>query len=139
MMTSTDDGPDGPPDQGALDQRILVVDDRQQNVLLTRRILGKGGYAKVRSATDSRAAMALVHSWEPVLVILDLHMPHMGGTEFIERLRAGDSHSDVLVLVLTADDDPEVHDRALGAGAARVLTKPIDAADLLAEVDSLMT
>jgi CheY-like chemotaxis protein len=74
-----------------------------------------------------------------VLVILDLHMPHMGGTEFIERLRAGDSHSDVLVLVLTADDDPEVHDRALGAGAARVLTKPIDAADLLAEVDSLMT
>jgi putative two-component system response regulator len=122
-----------------MDQRILVVDDRQQNVLLTRRILGKGGYAKVRSATDSRAAMTLVHSWEPVLVILDLHMPHMGGTEFIERLRAGESHSDVQVLVLTADDDPEVHDRALGAGAARVLTKPIDAADLLAEVGLLMT
>ena len=137
-MTSTDAGPTGPLDQEALDQRILVVDDRQQNVLLTRRILGKGGYTKVRSATDSRAAMALVHSWEPGLVILDLHMPHMGGTEFIERLRAGEAHPDVLVLVLTADDDPEVHDRARGAGAARVLTKPIDAAQLLAEVGSLI-
>lgn len=138
-MTSTDDGPPQPPDQSALDQRILVVDDRQQNVLLTRRFLGKGGYTKVRSATDSRAAMALVHSWEPGLVILDLHMPHMGGTEFIERLRAGDSHSDVMVLVLTADDDPEVHDRVLGAGATRVLTKPIDATELLTEVGLLMT
>jgi DNA-binding response OmpR family regulator len=45
----------------------------------------------------------------------------------------------VLVLVLTADDDPEVHDRALGAGATRVLTKPIDATQLLAEVGALMT
>lgn len=137
-MTSTHGGPPQPSDQPALDRRILVVDDRQQNVLLTRRILGKGGYTKVRSATDSRAGMALVNSWEPVLVILDLHMPHMGGTEFIERLRAGDGHSDVVVLVLTADDDPEVHDRALGAGASRVLTKPIDAAELLDAVGSLI-
>lgn len=142
-MTSTSDGPPQPPDRPVPDQpvhnrRILVVDDRQQNVLLTRRILGKGGYTKVRSATDSRAALAMVNSWEPALVILDLHMPHMGGTEFIQRLRAGDGHAEVLVLVLTADDDPEVHDRALGAGASRVLTKPIDAAELLAEVGLLM-
>ncbi|MCZ7630991.1 MAG: response regulator [Microthrixaceae bacterium] len=93
-MTSTSDGPPQPPDRPVPDQpvhnrRILVVDDRQQNVLLTRRILGKGGYTKVRSATDSRAALAMVNSWEPALVILDLHMPHMGGTEFIQRLRGG--------------------------------------------------
>lgn len=137
-MTPTDEGPPQVPEQPVPHPRILVVDDRQQNVLLTRRILGKGGYTKVRSATDSRVAMALVNSWEPVLVILDLHMPHMGGTEFIERLRAGDGHSDVLVLVLTADDDPEVHARALGAGASRVLTKPVDAVELLAAVGSLI-
>lgn len=133
-MDSTEDAPSEAGGGG----RILVVDDRQQNVLLTRRILGKGGHSKVRSATDSRAALTLVRSWQPDLVILDLHMPHMGGTEFIERLRAGDHPLDVMVLVLTADDDPETLDRARRAGADQVLTKPIDATELLAEVETLL-
>lgn len=119
-------------------ERILVVDDRQSSVLLTRRLLGKGGYTKVRSATDSRAAMALVRSWQPALVLLDLHMPHMGGTEFLERLRGDEHLSGVKVLVVTADDDPEALQRARSAGASGVVTKPVDVAELLERVGALL-
>ncbi|MEZ5238399.1 MAG: response regulator [Microthrixaceae bacterium] len=132
-MSETDPNPT-PADE----PRILVVDDRQPNVILTRRMLGKGGYTKVRSATDSRAAMALVRSWEPDLVLLDLHMPHVGGTEFMDRLRAGGDLGALKVLVVTADTDPEAEQRAMAAGASGVLTKPLDAGALLRSVADLL-
>ncbi|MCB1011985.1 MAG: response regulator [Microthrixaceae bacterium] len=134
-MNHSDDAVEDP----GPDARILVVDDRQSNVVLIRKLLGRAGYSKVRSATDPREAILLVHSWEPDLVILDLHMPHIGGTEFIERINSGVRPTAVKVLVVTGDDDPETLDRAVRAGADATLIKPIDATEMVSTVGGLLS
>ena len=118
--------------------RVLVVDDHDSSVVLARRILRTGGYTKVRSASDARDALLLVRSWDPDIVLLDLHMPRLGGTEFIRKIRNSDPPSTVPVLVLTGDDDPEALARASQAGANACLLKPIDAGELLQKVSSLL-
>lgn len=125
-------------DDDSSSARILVVDDHDSSVVLARRVLRTGGYTKVRSANDARDALLLVRSWDPDLVLLDLHMPRLGGTEFIRKLRNSDPPSTVPVLVLTGDDDPEALARARQAGANDCLIKPIDAGELLQKVNSLL-
>lgn len=127
-----------PAEPGDDPTRILVVDDHHANVVLARRILRSGGYSKVRSATDSRDALLLTHSWRPDLILLDLHMPHIGGTEFIQRLRSSGHAEPIPVLVVTGDDDPDALERARRAGAGDCLVKPIQAEELLAKVRALL-
>src|SRR5437867_8653390 len=66
--------------------RILVVDDQDANVLLLRRILESGGYREVVGLTDPREAGKTFDEFAPDLVMLDLHMPYLGGVEVLELL-----------------------------------------------------
>ena len=65
-------------------QRILVVDDEQQILLVLRSGLAKHGY-EVRVAAEGEAALELFHLWTPNLVITDLSMPNVGGLELCRR------------------------------------------------------
>lgn len=127
-----------PTDAAQHDARILVVDDQEANVVLARRMLKHGGYSKVRAVSDSRDALLLARSWDPDLVLVDLHMPHLGGTDLIRKLRGGEKPSAVPILVLTGDDDPEMLARAREAGADDCLVKPIDAGELQQKVGALL-
>ena len=67
--------------------RVMVVDDHPANLLLVRRILGQAGFAHVRGYKDSRSALESWRSWDPDVILLDLHMPHLDGVAFLETLR----------------------------------------------------
>lgn len=117
-----------------VESRILVVDDHRSSIVLTRRILQQAGYGRVRSASDPRDALTLARTWQPDLVLVDLHMPHIGGSEFIVKMRGNKSELPTPVLVITGDDSPEALARARRCGASDCLIKPIDAHVLLETV-----
>src|SRR5690348_17022778 len=105
--------------------RILIVDDEPPNVRLLEEILRRDGYCKVRATTDPLLAMEIWEEFDPDLLLLDLHMPHIDGFTILDRLRAGTSPENfVPVIVLTADVGFEAKQRALSAGAKDFLTKP---------------
>lgn len=119
--------------------RILVVDDEPANVRLIERILDRLGYMNYRGETDARDALELVELFEPDLLLLDLHMPHVDGFEILEHLREGRAPQDFLpILVLTADVNPETKVRALTAGANDFLTKPVEPAEVGLRVRNLL-
>lgn len=133
-----DNSAEGSAEASADQSRILVVDDHEANVVLTRRILRKAGYVNVRAVTDSREALLLANSWQPDLVLLDLHMPHIGGTEFMLKLCGEQDQPRVPVLVVTGDDEPDALDRARRAGAEGCLVKPIVAGELVDKIHELL-
>ena len=126
-------------DDDLLRARILIVDDEPVNVRLLERVLLSAGYAALRCTSDSREVLTLVDEFQPDLIMLDLHMPHLDGFAVLEQLKAARVNGDYRpVLVLTADNTPEARHRALAGGAKDFVTKPFDRVETLARTRNLL-
>jgi CheY-like chemotaxis protein len=104
---------------------ILVVDDNPHNLKLARVLLSGEGY-DVRTAGDAEEALAVLGSFAPRLVLMDLQLPGMDGLELTRRLKADPSRSGILVIALTAYAMKGDEAKALAAGCDGYITKPID-------------
>jgi class 3 adenylate cyclase/CheY-like chemotaxis protein len=116
--------------------RILVVDDTPQNVRLLEAILIPRGYTVVGAASGLQA-LDLVAQQPPDLVLLDIMMPGMDGHEVCRRLRADPTTALLPVVMVTASGDQDKV-KALESGADDFIPKPVNQAELLARVRSLL-
>jgi putative two-component system response regulator len=115
------------------------VDDELGNVLMLRQLLEDGGYHEVRVTTDPTEVEAIYAAFNPDLILLDLQMPRLNGFEVMQRLaEMTDDREYVPILVLTADTNHKTKRAALKSGAKDFLTKPFDAAEVLARVAILL-
>jgi two-component system KDP operon response regulator KdpE len=110
--------------------RVLVVDD-EPNVLRALRInLSARGF-EVTTATDGAGALRAAAERAPEVVVLDLGLPDMDGTEVLAGIRGWSS---VPVIVLSARSDSADKVEALDAGADDYVTKPFGMDELLARL-----
>jgi DNA-binding response OmpR family regulator len=112
---------------------ILIVDDEEHIVELVAHYLSQEGL-ETRAAYDGPTALAHFRADAPSLVILDLMLPGLPGTEVCREIRKS---SDVPILMLTAKDD--IVDKVVGfeLGADDYLTKPFQPKELVARVKAL--
>ena len=103
--------------------RVLVVDDDIDVAEVLRDFFTDESY-EVRMAHDGRAGLDLFDAWRPHVVLLDLRMPHMGGAEVFQRIRAMQPTASV-IFVTGADDETQARD-LLRDGATDYVRKPID-------------
>jgi putative two-component system response regulator len=118
--------------------KILVVDDEPANLALLEDLLAEAGYKQVKSLTDSRLALATWETYGPDLILLDLMMPHVSGTEILQSLRSTASVIFLPIIVLTADSNEETKIAALRAGATDFLLKPLDQLEVLLRIANLL-
>jgi two-component system, cell cycle response regulator DivK len=104
---------------------ILIVDDNPANLKLARVLLAGEGY-EVRVAVDAEEALALLASFQPRLVLMDLQLPGMDGLSLTRRLKDDPATRDVAILALTAYAMKGDEAKALRAGCDGYVTKPID-------------
>jgi len=116
---------------------VLVVDDQPQNVKLLQQVLTMSGY-EVTTASSGPEAIGKVRAENPDIVLLDVVMPQMSGYEVCKALRADPSTQLLPVVMVTALDPLEERLKGIEAGADDFLSKPINQAELLARVKSLL-
>jgi DNA-binding response OmpR family regulator len=115
--------------------RLLLAEDEEKVSRFVQRGLEAERFA-VDVAADGRRAIELATAYQYDLIILDLMMPGLNGTEVLQRIRA--LNDQVPVLVLTARDALEDKVRHFEIGADDYLTKPFAFAELLMRVKALL-
>ncbi|MBI3979786.1 MAG: response regulator transcription factor [Chloroflexi bacterium] len=113
---------------------VLIVDDEQNLVELVRGYLAREGFETL-VAFDGLAALDLVRSARPDLVVLDVMLPGLDGIEVCRRLR---QFSDAYVLMLTARAEEIDKIVGLSVGADDYLTKPFSPRELVARVKAML-
>jgi two-component system, OmpR family, alkaline phosphatase synthesis response regulator PhoP len=117
--------------------RILIADDNPQGVELLEAYLAGSDY-DLAIATDGEDTLHKVASFHPDLILLDVMMPKISGFEVCKRLRRDAATKDIAILMVTALDQNADIDRAVDAGTDDFLSKPINKAELLLRVRSLL-
>ena len=106
-------------------ERILIVDDNPQNLKLVRVLFGAEGY-EVRTAGDAEEALAMLPSFAPHLILMDIQLPGMDGLELTRRLKADPVWQHLPVVALTAYAMKGDEERARAAGCDGYVSKPLD-------------
>ena len=119
-------------------RKILCIEDNVSNLKLVERILAHRPKIELVSALRGDLGLGLARTERPDLVLLDLHLPDMSGSEVLRRLKSYPETRDIPVIVLSADATSFQAERLGDEGAAGYLTKPFSIAAFLEVVDRLL-
>ncbi len=101
----------------------LIIDDNRQTADALKQMLDALG-VPARVAYGASPAISTLGSFTPRLVLLDINMPGVDGTEILAYLRREPRLMPVPVIVITSDDQPETRQRVMSGGATSVIIKP---------------
>lgn len=116
--------------------KILIVDDKEANILLLERMLRGAGYVSISTTMDPTKVCELHRKNRYDLILLDLLMPGMNGFQVMESLKEIESGGYLPVLVITAQPGQKLH--ALETGAKDFVSKPFELAEVLSRVHNML-
>ena len=117
---------------------VLYIEDNPANFMLIERILEERPPLKVFPATRGEAGLLMAQSQCPKLILLDLNLPDIHGSEVLQRLQKDPATARIPVVVISADATPSQIERLLVLGARNYLTKPFEVEPFLAVIDEIM-
>ena len=117
--------------------RILIADDEPMNVEVFCDVFRRDN-VEFRSATTGVEALAILESWKPDLIVLDVMMPEMDGIELCKRIKQDPDLGQIPVLMLTARSTKGDVIRGFDAGADDYVAKPFARKILQARVKALL-
>jgi CheY-like chemotaxis protein len=119
--------------------RILVIDDEPANRMVLRRLLNAVGYEVVEAANGASGLSQVLGS-RPDLIIVDMEMPVLNGSETIAAVRRFPEPSLSALPIIAASGNPtqEMEDSALDEGANIWMTKPFDFSTLQKNISKLL-
>jgi DNA-binding NtrC family response regulator len=120
------------PDLDLSNLRVLVVDD-EDDVRLGLRLLAESKEADAREAASAEAALEIIGSWIPHLVLSDINMTGISGVELLSRLRR--QIPDTRVILITGFGTIELAVEAMRRGAVHFITKPFDNDEILGAIE----
>jgi DNA-binding response OmpR family regulator len=118
--------------------KILIIDDSVDSWTLLSTIVKAHNFYPVWAA-DGMQAMAAARFHHPQAILLDLGLPDVDGLLVLERLKSDHSLRDIPVIVVTIRDRREAEEKARQLGAADYVSKPVQADELLASLQTILT
>jgi two-component system, cell cycle response regulator DivK len=116
-----------------MNKRILLVEDNEVNRRLAGFLLRSQGY-QVREATTALAAFEIIEKERPDLIVMDIQLPGMDGLEATRKIKEQPATADIPIIAVTSYAMKGDREKALAAGCAGYVTKPIDKNTFIQEV-----
>jgi CheY-like chemotaxis protein len=117
--------------------RILIADDNPTNVELLEAYLADIP-CEIAVAVDGLDTMHKVATFRPDLVLLDVMMPKLSGFEVCKKIKQNPETRRIMVLMVTALNEPGDVERAVAVGCDDFLSKPIHKVELLKRVENML-
>ncbi len=117
--------------------KILIADDNATNVELLEVYLAEID-CEIATAVDGRDTLDKVAAFQPDLILLDIMMPKLSGFEVCKTLKGDPATRDIMILMVTALNEPGDIERAVLAGCDDFLSKPINKLELLKRVENML-
>jgi len=118
---------------------ILYVEDNVTNIELVEQILdGRSENIRLLTSTSGKKSIEMAVEFMPDLILLDLDLPDIHGSEVLDLLQSDDKTKAIPVVVISADAMPGRLQKLLKAGAKNYLTKPLDVNSFLRIIDQFI-
>lgn len=114
--------------------RILIVDDNRLVLSTLSMGLEKAGFAMLRAASGEEA-VSICQQLRPDLIVMDIRMPGISGLEAVRRIHTS---TNVPVIFLSAYDDAEVVEQAIGECGMGYMVKPVEVHQLVPEIRAVL-
>ena len=118
-------------------KKILLVEDNPVNRRLAVFLLRSQGY-EVREATTAQEAFEIIEKERPDLIVMDIQLPGMDGLEATRKIKAQPATTDIPIIAVTSYAMKGDREKAMAAGCAGYVTKPIDKNIFIQEVAALL-
>ncbi|MDO6446743.1 response regulator [Colwellia sp. 1_MG-2023] len=118
----------------SLETSILIVDDSTINTRIIAKMISDLNH-QVLIAQSGLEALKLLTTFKPSLILLDIKMPNMDGFECCKRIKKSNSRADIPIIFISSSDCPHDRAKAKQLGGACYLTKPVNANQLLEEIE----
>ncbi len=138
-LQRAEQGLEVPAEWGGSPRKVLYIEDNLSNLKLIERVLTLRPAVDLLPTMQGRLGLELAREHHPDLILLDLHLPDMGGREVLDRLRLDPETAGIPVVIISADATPGQVKRLLAAGATDYLTKPLDVSQFLRVLDDNLT
>jgi len=117
-------------------QNVLVVDDSKTELMFLSELLRKNGFS-VRTAENADEAMQQLETAKPDLILMDVVMPGQNGFQLTRAISRNPQFADVPIIMCTSKNQETDRVWGMRQGARDYVTKPVDAAELLAKIKAL--
>ncbi len=117
---------------------ILYIEDNPSNFKLVERVLARRPNVELLTAIQGGIGLDIARDRQPDLILLDLHLPDIHGSEVLRRIREDAVISRTPVVIISADVTSNQVERLLDAGAQAYLPKPLDVQEFLRIVDDVL-
>ena len=115
---------------------VLVVDDSRTEQMYLTNLLQKAGMT-VRSASNAEDTLLCLSQEKPDLILMDVVMPGQNGFQLTRSISRNPAYADIPIIMCTSKNQETDRVWALRQGAKDYITKPVDAAELIAKIKAL--
>ncbi|WP_408098537.1 response regulator [Peredibacter sp. HCB2-198] len=119
------------------DIKVVIVDDSDFSRSIIRKMLTEEGIEIVGEANGAEAALNVIKSKKPNIVITDIVMPEVSGIELTEKITK--NYDDIAVIVVSSLSQEHIVLEAIGAGASDFIAKPIQKQQLIDSLEKIIT
>lgn len=106
-------------------KKVLIVEDNERNLTLEKDLLEVAGF-EVFTAVNAQSGIIIAKKEKPDIIVLDIRLPDMRGTEAAEKLRADDTTRDIPIIFVTASVLGDDLKQIMGFSNSGYISKPID-------------
>ena len=120
-------------------RKVLYVEDNPANLILVEQLIARRSDLGMLSAIDGHLGITLARQHQPDLILMDINLPGLSGTEVLTLLRADPLTAHIPIIALSANALPRDVRKGLDAGFLRYLTKPINVPEFMEALDTALS